>query len=609
MRVPEISARSWDELVLAEHERELLGALTRRVRARERRPAEPDPAQPLSQEPVGPVLFAGPPGTGKTVAAEIIAADLGLPLQELDLAAQSSQQTVKLQKIAARAFEVAEKAGAVLVIDGAGPLLEPPRVEGPATSWMWKRQTAPAPVPSVAREREARERLRSYILDRSDRYDGLVIFTATVARGLDPAADRRFHMVINFPFPDADLRKQIWRRWLPQDAQLTDGTLDYLSSWLRWSGGAIHRCCLAAADAAALEGVPVQLRHVAGVLDPMRHGARDAPADAAPLPTRSRSNAPPPAGEVVRVKVGRGLRLIALSGLVAAAIVGLILAGTAPGSPSTRSPRQTIQLKSLRVSLPARWRRERAPQISSLGLTGEQLAVAPPAPALGTLIIANTAAGSASVLPPRLLATATAAAAPQIVKLAGLAFYRYLVPASPGHAGSESIYAIPTTTGTIVGVCRMPGRASAALMSGCERVLSTLELTTGRALPVTLSQAYAQTLNSVVTQLNAARSAAGSRLAGASSAKAQAAAAAQLAGAYAHAGSAVSRLHAGIASVANAALAHALLKIANAYTALANAAAHHDARAYSAARAELLPASRSLSLAFTQLKGLGYRVV
>lgn len=605
VRVREVPVGTWDELVLPEHQQELLRAIPRRLRLRERHVTGQGPEQLVRRKPVKPVLFVGPAGTGKTLAAQIIAADLGLPIQELDLAAKPPQQTAKLEPVGARAFHAAESDGAILVIDGAGPLLRPPPASdehGPGR--LGTGQPVKVLDPSVDEERKVLERLWSYLLERSDRYDGLVIFTSTVIRGIDPAIVQRFD-VINFPFPDSDLRKELWRRSLPQDAQLTESTLDYLSNWLRWPGGTIHHCCLAAADAAAVEGVPVQLRHVAGVIDQERHGTNELP-QGAPAPSRSRPDEPP-GNQIARAKVRRGLRLTALGGVVAAAVVGLILAGTTPSSPARNASGKTVQLGSTRVSVPSNWRQERAPATPSLGLTGE-LAVASSAPARGLLIIGKTAAGNQSVLPPSLLATLPAAAAPQIVKVDRVVFYRYRGSAPSGRATSQSVYAMPTTSGTIVGVCRTEGTASAAFMSSCERVLSTVKLTAGSALPLALSTHYAQTLNSVINQLNTVRSTAGAQLAAATTAHAQAAAATTLARAHAQAGSALVHVGAGVASGANASVAHALLTTANAYTALANAAAHNDAHAYRAARTELRSTGQALSLAFGQLRRFGYRV-
>jgi DNA polymerase III delta prime subunit len=603
VRVREVPIRNWDELVLPEHQRELLRAIPRRLRLRH--VTGQGPEQSVRQKPVKPVLFVGPAGTGKTLAAQIIAADLDLPIQELDLAAEPPQQTAKLKKVAARAFQAAGSDGAILVIDGAGPLLRPPPIDEHGPGRLGTGQPAQLLGPSLGEERKVLERLRSYLLERSDQYDGLVIFTSTVTRGIDPAMAQRFDVVINFPFPDSDLRKELWRRSLPQDAQLTESTLDYLSNWLRWPGGTIHRCCLEAADAAAVEGVPVQLRHVAGVLDQKRHGTNELSQDA-PAPSRPRPDEPPE-NQIARAKVRRGLRLTALGGVVAAAIVGLILAGTAPSSPARNASGKTVHVGSMRVSVPSNWRQEPAPATSSLGLTGE-LAVASPAPARGLLIVGKTAASNPSVLPPSLLATLRAAAAPQIVKVDRVVFYRYVGSAPSGRATSESVYAMPTTSGTIIGVCRTEGTASAAFMSSCERVLSTLKLTAGSALPLALNTHYAHTLNSVINQLNTVRSTAGAQLAAATTAHAQAAAATTLARAHAQAGSALVHVGAGVASGANAALAHALLTAANAYSALANAAAHNDAHAYSAARTELGSTAQALSLAFGQLRRFGYRV-
>ncbi len=709
---------TWEDLVLPEEELERLRSISRHLRLRERHVSGQSPEASVRRKPVRPVLFLGAAGTGKTMAAQIIAADMDVPLHQLDLATALAQPEHEFERIAARAFESAEGDGAILVIDGAGALV---RRSAPA-GWHGGRSSQ-ADKPSEGQQptggngHDPGDRSLSRLLRRADRSEGLVIFTSTVTHGIDTALTNRFEAQVNFPLPETEARKEIWRRSLPADAQLPESNLDYLAGWLKWPGGTIHRCCLAAADAAAQERVPVQLRHVAGVLDqgyrssgrpartpapvrsgpgtpppprpsapvparphrhrrpaaparprhrrpsgpvparPHRHRRPAAPArprhrrPSGPVPARPHRHrrpaaparprrrrpcpsgsgppAPPPApvrsgtgtpapapvgsapdtppatrGEP-RTSAGRRWPLPAVGVVLAALVIGAIVALTTAGS-SRNGTSKAAYVDAVRVSYPSNWRQTAPAANPTLGLTGE-LAVASPAPTRGELVIGKMAQGDASPLPPTLMATLPSTAAPQIVKVGRVVFYRYLGSPQPGESVGESVYAMPTTTGTVIGVCRPQGNG-AAFASSCQRVLATLQLTSGKALPLTLSTSYASELNAVIGRLNAVRASAGPQLAAATSAHTQAAAATQLAQAHGQAASALVHLGAGVATAANAALAHALLVTADAYTALAQAAVHNNPHAYSTARADLARSAQALSLAFGQLRRLGYQV-
>jgi hypothetical protein len=286
-------------------------------------------------------------------------------------------------------------------------------------------------------------------------------------------------------------------------------------------------------------------------------------------------------------------------------VIGAIVAAIAARTSGPGDSRAAT-VGGLHLLFPSNWRQSAPAARPSLGLTRE-LAAASPAPASGELVIGEMAQDDPSPLPQTLLATLGSTVTPQIVKIGRLVFYRYRGSPRPGGSAGESIYAMPTTNGTVIGVCRPQGTSS-AFTSSCVRALATLQLTSGRALPLTLSTTYARELNAAISQLNVVRASAGTHLATATTGPAQAAAATQLAQAHAEAASALVRLSAGVATAANAALAHALLLTANAYRALAQAAAHHDNRAYSTARAGLASSSQALSLAFGQLRRLGYQV-
>jgi hypothetical protein len=206
-----------------------------------------------------------------------------------------------------------------------------------------------------------------------------------------------------------------------------------------------------------------------------------------------------------------------------------------------------------------------------------------------------------------LLAALPAVPAAQVVTLGALQFYRYpnLLPA--GQNSSESVYTLPTTMGTIVGVCMTAGPSS-GFAGKCERVLATLRLTSGSVLPLSPTASYGNIVSAAFGTLDAVRLAAGSQLRRARNGRALARAATQLALAHGTAASALSHLNAGLASASNSALATALAQIAAAYRSLAHAAARGNARAYRSAKASVTRSEAALSAALDQLTKLGYRV-
>ena len=585
---------TWDNLVLPGPERELLRAIVQKVQLRETTVPAGLAGPPVSREPGITVLFAGPSGTGKTMAAQIIAADLELPVHELDLAGVSPEP--EFEEIVGRAFNAAGNADAILVIDGAAPLLRGSPT--PAHDGLGTTQTRQVDPPVVS---SAHERSFSWLLERSHQCSGLVIFTSTATHALDSSLIERFDVVVNFPFPETDARKEIWRNSLPDDARLTAGTLDYLATWLNWPGSTIHRCGLAAADEAAKQGVPVELRHVASVLE---HGYRSAglPAQAGVSPaTRPRTEE-----SETPVSGGHRWRWVALGAVAIAAALGLIIAGTTASAPTSKAASKIADLGAVRLSFPSGWRQEAVPAGLSLGLTRE-LAIASPASDAGVLVIGMMAAGDPSPLPQRLLVAFSPTVAPELVRIDQVVLERYPSRSSFGGGSAEVIYAMPTTVGTIIAVCKNE-RASSGFVGSCERVLGTMKLTAGSAVRLAVNPNYGRALNSALSQLNAVRLTAGAQLAAATTAHQQAAAATRLAHAHAQAALALEHIGAGVAPAPNGALAKALLMTANAYSALAVAATHNDAGAYSAARVEVAHTTQALNLAVGRLRGLGYGV-
>jgi SpoVK/Ycf46/Vps4 family AAA+-type ATPase len=188
-------------------------------------------------------LFAGPSGTGKTMAAEVIANELSLPLYRVDLAAVVSKYIGETEKNLSQIFNEAESSSAVLFFDEADALFG-------------KRSEV-----KDAHDRYANIEV-SYLLQRMEDYDGIIILASNLRQNLDEAFVRRLHLTADFPFPDADARLEIWRRHLPAALPLAaDVDLPALARRFRLSGGNIRNACVTAAFLAAAEGSIAGMAH------------------------------------------------------------------------------------------------------------------------------------------------------------------------------------------------------------------------------------------------------------------------------------------------------------------------------------------------------------
>jgi hypothetical protein len=191
------------------------------------------------------VLFSGPPGTGKTMAAAIIANELDLDLYRIDLAQVVSKYIGETEKNLERVFVAAEHSGAVLFFDEADALFG-------------KRSDV-----KDAHDRYANIEI-SYLLQRMEEYDGLAILATNVRQHLDEAFLRRLQVSVEFPFPDEEHRRRIWATLFPAEAPLgPDVDFDLLARELKLAGGNLKNIALAAAFYAAAKGTTINLAHLA----------------------------------------------------------------------------------------------------------------------------------------------------------------------------------------------------------------------------------------------------------------------------------------------------------------------------------------------------------
>lgn len=187
-------------------------------------------------------LFAGASGTGKTLAAEVLARELQLDLYRVDLSSVVSKYIGETEKNLRRVFDAAEDGGVILLFDEADALFG-------------KRSEV-----KDSRDRYANIEV-SYLLQRMECYPGLAVLTTNLKSSLDPAFLRRIRFVVQFPFPDSTQRAEIWRRIFPSTTPTQE--LDALKlAKLNIAGGNIRNIALNAAFLAADMGEPVQMKHL-----------------------------------------------------------------------------------------------------------------------------------------------------------------------------------------------------------------------------------------------------------------------------------------------------------------------------------------------------------
>jgi hypothetical protein len=233
---------TWDDLVLPSPVSSTLRQIVAQVRQRQR-VYEDWGLGGRQRRGLGiSVLFAGASGTGKTLAAEVIACALQLELYQIDLSQLVSKYIGETEKNLRKIFDAADAGGAVLLFDEADALFG-------------KRSEV-----KDSHDRYANIEV-SYLLQRIEQYRGLAILTTNMKSALDDAFLRRLRFVVQFPFPDSGQRSEIWQREFP--ATVPQETLDLRRlGRLPLPGGTIRNIALNAAFLAADQGLPVRMAHL-----------------------------------------------------------------------------------------------------------------------------------------------------------------------------------------------------------------------------------------------------------------------------------------------------------------------------------------------------------
>jgi len=236
------SIAGWDELILPEAQKATLRQIGAHVRNRLKVHLEWGFADKGARGLGISALFAGESGTGKTMAAEVLARELQLDLYRIDLSAVVSKYIGETEKNLRRVFDAAEESGAILLFDEADALFG-------------KRSEV-----KDSHDRYANIEV-SYLLQRMESYRGLAILTTNLKASLDTAFQRRLRFVVHFPFPDQAQRKAIWRSAFP--ARTPRGAVDYGKlARLSVTGGNIRNIAINAAFRAAELEEPISMSHL-----------------------------------------------------------------------------------------------------------------------------------------------------------------------------------------------------------------------------------------------------------------------------------------------------------------------------------------------------------
>ncbi len=238
------AAYNWEDVILPESQKRIMKQACGHIRYRHRVYHQWGFENKISYGRGLSILFAGAPGTGKTMCAQIIARQLNMEMYKINLSQVVSKYIGETEKNLQAIFTEAKNAGCILFFDECDALFG-------------KRSEV-----KDAHDRNANVEV-AYLLQRLEEFDGVCILATNLIGNIDEAFMRRITYVVHFPFPGAEERERIYRGMIPADAPL-DEDIDwaFLSEKFEISGGHIKNIVLAAAFMAAEEGAAIGMRHL-----------------------------------------------------------------------------------------------------------------------------------------------------------------------------------------------------------------------------------------------------------------------------------------------------------------------------------------------------------
>ena len=234
----------WDDLILPESQKNMLRQACNQMKYRTKVFGEWGFADKLSYGKGLSMLFSGPPGTGKTMGAEVVAGELGLHIYKIDLSRVVSKYIGETEKSLQAIFDEAEKSHAILFFDEMDALFG-------------KRSEV-----KDAKDKYANIEV-SFLLQKMEQYEGITILATNLLQNIDEAFLRRIQFIIHFPFPKARERERLWQSIFPA-ALPVEEDVDFreIAETLEIAGGNIKNIAVAAAFLAASEGRAVAMRHI-----------------------------------------------------------------------------------------------------------------------------------------------------------------------------------------------------------------------------------------------------------------------------------------------------------------------------------------------------------
>lgn len=237
-------AYDWDDLVLPQSEIKQLKEACTHIRYRHTVYNEWGFGKKAAYGRGLSLLFSGPPGTGKTMAAQVLTNQLHMQLYKVQLSQIVSKYIGETEKNLRKVFTEAKNANCVLFFDETDALFG-------------KRSEV-----KDSHDRHANIET-AYLLQQMEEYDGVVLMATNLLQNIDEAFMRRISFVISFPFPDPATRTLLWKKLLETNAPISDNVdFGFLAENFKIAGGNIKNCVIHAAFLAAAEGVPIGMKHL-----------------------------------------------------------------------------------------------------------------------------------------------------------------------------------------------------------------------------------------------------------------------------------------------------------------------------------------------------------
>jgi ATP-dependent 26S proteasome regulatory subunit len=237
-------AYDWDDLILPREQINSLKDACNHVKYRHKVFHEWGYSRKIAYGTGLSMLFSGPPGTGKTMAAQVVANNLHMEMYKIQLSQIVSKYIGETEKNLRLVFNEAKNANCILFFDETDALFG-------------KRSEV-----KDAHDRNANIEV-AYLLQQMEEYDGVIIMATNLLQNIDAAFMRRINFVIQFPFPDAEIRVEIWNKMLDANVPVSsDVNIDFMARQFQVAGGNIKNIVLQAAFLAAADDSPVTMAHL-----------------------------------------------------------------------------------------------------------------------------------------------------------------------------------------------------------------------------------------------------------------------------------------------------------------------------------------------------------